>query len=186
MGYGLGAFLLAAGLVLALAVQDTISGVDLTLVGWILVLVGILALVLTAVTANRGRGIRTTETTQHGDGSHTVERASYRDLTFKNERGRAPRGAASLRVMSREPPRNGSSGSWRRGVARCDRGSVLVRVVWLGCSVIAAMTVAIGFELHAEGSPRLVSHALVVGGVLLPVAVSAVIQRLVPVPSQEV
>jgi hypothetical protein len=72
MGYGLGVFLLAAGLVLALAVQDPISGVDVTLVGWILVLVGILALVLTAVTANRARGIRTTETTQHGDGSHTV------------------------------------------------------------------------------------------------------------------
>src|SRR6186713_1228316 len=60
MGYGLGAFLLAIGLVLALAVTDSISGVDLTTVGWILALVGILALVLTAVTANRSRGIRST------------------------------------------------------------------------------------------------------------------------------
>jgi hypothetical protein len=72
MGYGLGAFLLAVGLVLALAVTDEVSGVDLTMVGWILALVGLLALVLTAVTANRGRGVRTVETTQHGDGSHTV------------------------------------------------------------------------------------------------------------------
>ena len=36
MGYGLGAFLLAVGLILALAVTDTVNGVDLTMVGWIL------------------------------------------------------------------------------------------------------------------------------------------------------
>ena len=72
MGYGLGAFLLAVGLILALAVTDQINGVDLTMVGWILALVGVLALVLTAVTANRGRGVRSVETTQHGDGSQTV------------------------------------------------------------------------------------------------------------------
>ena len=72
MGYGLGAFLLAAGLVLALAVTDSVNGVDLTMVGWILTLVGVLLLVLTAVTANRGRGVRTVETTAHGDGTQTV------------------------------------------------------------------------------------------------------------------
>jgi len=72
MGYGLGAFLLAVGLILALAVSDQINGVDLTMVGWILAIVGILALVLTAVTANRGRGIRTTETTSDSAGRHVV------------------------------------------------------------------------------------------------------------------
>jgi hypothetical protein len=72
MGYGLGAFLLAVGLILALAVTDQINGVDLTTVGWILALVGLLALVLTAVTANRGRGIRTVEKTQGSDGRHAV------------------------------------------------------------------------------------------------------------------
>ena len=72
MGYGLGAFLLAVGLVLALAVNDSLSGVDLTMVGWILALVGALALVLTAVTANRGSRVRTVETTAHGDGTQTV------------------------------------------------------------------------------------------------------------------
>ena len=36
MGYGLGVFLLALGLILALAVQDSISGIDITLIGWIL------------------------------------------------------------------------------------------------------------------------------------------------------
>jgi hypothetical protein len=72
MGYGLGAFLLATGLILALAVQDNINEVDLRMVGWILALVGILALVLTAVTANRGRKVRTVETTQDSAGRHVV------------------------------------------------------------------------------------------------------------------
>jgi hypothetical protein len=72
MGYGLGAFLLAVALILALAVTDSISGVDLTMVGWILALVGLASLILTAVTANRGRGIRTVETTQDSAGRHVV------------------------------------------------------------------------------------------------------------------
>ena len=72
MGYGLGAFLLALGLILALAVTDSISGVDLTMVGWILALVGLASLILTAVTANRSRGIRTVETTQDSAGRHVV------------------------------------------------------------------------------------------------------------------
>jgi Domain of unknown function (DUF6458) len=72
MGYGLGIFLLALGLILALAVQDTISNVDLTMVGWILVLAGALVIVLTAVQANRGRSARTVATTTHPDGSQTT------------------------------------------------------------------------------------------------------------------
>ena len=72
MGYGLGAFLLAVGLILALAVTDQFNGVDLTMVGWILALVGLLALLLTAFTANRGRSIRTTETTSDSAGRHVV------------------------------------------------------------------------------------------------------------------
>ncbi len=72
MGYGLGVFLLAVGLILALAVTDQINGVDLALVGWILALVGILALVLTAVTANRARGMRTVETIQDSAGHQAV------------------------------------------------------------------------------------------------------------------
>ena len=52
MGYGLGVFLLAVGLILVYAVQDSISGVDLTTVGWILVLAGVLVIILTAVHAS--------------------------------------------------------------------------------------------------------------------------------------
>jgi len=70
MGYGLGVFLLAVGLILALAVQDALSGVNLTMVGWILTLAGLLVIVLTAVQANRSR--RTSAVTTHADGTRTV------------------------------------------------------------------------------------------------------------------
>jgi uncharacterized sodium:solute symporter family permease YidK len=69
MGYGFGGFLVVAGLVLALAVTDSVNGVDLTVVGWIMALVG---LGLTAVTMNGGRRSRSVETTVHPDGSQTV------------------------------------------------------------------------------------------------------------------
>jgi hypothetical protein len=72
MGYGLGVFLLALGLILAFAVQDAISGIDLTMVGYILAGVGALAIVLTAVTMNRSRGARSVSTTTHADGTQTT------------------------------------------------------------------------------------------------------------------
>jgi uncharacterized protein YacL len=78
MGYGFGVFLLALGLILALAVQDTISNVDLTMVGWILAAVGALLIVLTAVTLNRGRGARSVSTTTHADGSQTTTEQQQR------------------------------------------------------------------------------------------------------------
>ena len=78
MGYGLGIFLLALGLVLAFAVQDAVSGVNLTMVGYILAAVGALAIVLTAFTANRSRGAHTVATTTHSDGTQTVEERSNR------------------------------------------------------------------------------------------------------------
>ena len=70
MGYGLGVFLLALGLILALAVTDSINGVDLTMVGWILAGAGLLVVILTAATAARGR--RSAAVTTHADGSRTV------------------------------------------------------------------------------------------------------------------
>ncbi|MBZ5741078.1 DUF6458 family protein [Nocardioides mangrovi] len=70
MGYGLGVFLLAVGLILALAVTDNLANVDLTMVGWIIAAAGVLLLVLTAVTANNRR--RSSTVTTHADGSRTV------------------------------------------------------------------------------------------------------------------
>ena len=55
MGYGAGGFLVVVGLILALAVQDAVSGVDLQMIGWIMTIVGVALLVLTAVTLNRRR-----------------------------------------------------------------------------------------------------------------------------------
>jgi membrane protein implicated in regulation of membrane protease activity len=71
MGYGFGGFLLVVGLVLALAVTDRVNGVDLTMVGWIMALVGAALIVLNAVTMGR-RSARSVSTTTHSDGSQTV------------------------------------------------------------------------------------------------------------------
>lgn len=76
MGYGAGAFLVAVGLILALAVEDAISGVDLTMVGWILTIVGVAILALTAITLNRGHGAASRQTTTHSDGSVTERRTT--------------------------------------------------------------------------------------------------------------
>ena len=46
MGIGVGVFLIAIGLVLALAVDDTVNGMDLATVGWILAAAGVLGILL--------------------------------------------------------------------------------------------------------------------------------------------
>lgn len=56
MGYGIGGLLLAIGLILALAVDVDVSGVDLRLVGWILAAVGVLALLISAFSLLGGGG----------------------------------------------------------------------------------------------------------------------------------
>ena len=73
MGYGLGVFLVAVGLILALAVQDMIDAIDLTTIGWILAVAGILIIVITAIQANSKRTHTTSATTTHADGSQSTE-----------------------------------------------------------------------------------------------------------------
>ena len=53
MGIGTSIFLLAVGAILAFAVTDAISGVDLTVVGYILMAAGALGLVFSMILANR-------------------------------------------------------------------------------------------------------------------------------------
>jgi hypothetical protein len=81
MGYGLGIFLLAAGLILAFAVQDSIGSVDLTMAGYILAGVGVLAIVITVATTASSRRTGTVATTTHPDGSQTVreQRTTHAD-----------------------------------------------------------------------------------------------------------
>lgn len=76
MGYGLGVFLLAIGLILALAVRDSIDAVDVTLVGWILAGCGVLVIVLQALQANRTRASLSVATTTHADGTQTTTERS--------------------------------------------------------------------------------------------------------------
>ena len=72
MGYGLGILLLVVGLVLALAVNASVSGIDIQTLGWILVLGGVIVLVLTAVQLNARRRTTAARVTTHADGSQTV------------------------------------------------------------------------------------------------------------------
>jgi hypothetical protein len=57
MRFGGSIFLIAVGLILALAVDVSISGVDLQLVGWILAGVGALGLLLSLAFYWRGRSV---------------------------------------------------------------------------------------------------------------------------------
>jgi len=57
MTWGGSIFLLAAGLILALAVNVSVSGVDLQLVGWILAGVGALGLLLSLLFYSRRRSV---------------------------------------------------------------------------------------------------------------------------------
>ncbi|EON23249.1 MULTISPECIES: DUF6458 family protein [Nocardioides] len=80
MGYGLGVFLLAIGLILAFAVRDMIEAVDLTVVGYILCLAGILVIALTAIQTNTRRRATTTATTTDAHGRQaTTERRTETD-----------------------------------------------------------------------------------------------------------
>ena len=70
MGIGTGIFLIVLGAILAFAVQDSWDVIDLTAVGYICLLAGVLAIILTLVLNNQRRN------TTHREG---VER--YDDRT---------------------------------------------------------------------------------------------------------
>ena len=61
MGIGVSVFLLAVGGILAFAVTDRISGVDLTVVGYVLMGAGAIGIVVALLLANQNR--RSTHTT---------------------------------------------------------------------------------------------------------------------------
>jgi len=49
MGLGVGIFLAAVGAVLAFAVTDNVSGVNIQTIGWILLIVGIIGVILSMI-----------------------------------------------------------------------------------------------------------------------------------------
>lgn len=80
MGFGLGIVLLVVGLALALAVNAEVSGVDVQMLGWILVLGGVIVMALTAVQLNTRRRSTALRTTMHSDGTQTqTERRTEMD-----------------------------------------------------------------------------------------------------------
>ena len=59
MGIGASIFLIAVGLILALAVNVTVSGIDINVIGWILFVVGLVGLAMTAmIFGPRRRAVR--------------------------------------------------------------------------------------------------------------------------------
>ena len=64
MGVGFSIFLLAVGAILAFAVDVTVSGIDITMIGWILIGAGVigLPLVLTVLAPRRRRIVTETQT----------------------------------------------------------------------------------------------------------------------------
>ena len=69
MGIGVGIFLIIVGAILTFALQVTVAGVDLRVVGWILMLAGVAGLVLFFYFWNRRRapGASVTESRIHDD-----------------------------------------------------------------------------------------------------------------------
>jgi hypothetical protein len=61
MGIGASIFLIAVGAILAFAVHADVSGLDVAVVGWILMAVGVLGLVMTAFIWGPRRGAPRTD-----------------------------------------------------------------------------------------------------------------------------
>jgi len=80
MGYGLGVALLVIGLILALAVEFDVAGLDIHVIGWILVIGGIAVIALTAIQLNTRRRQTTVATTTDAHGRQaTTERRTESD-----------------------------------------------------------------------------------------------------------
>ncbi len=107
MGYGLGVFLLALGLILVFAVQDAIEAVDLRMVGWILAAAGVLVIAITAMQMN-------TQASPH-DGGHDHGRPGPAGQHGAPDGDRPPGAAGCLRLASRRCP--GPQRVWGRGTA---------------------------------------------------------------------
>ncbi|TDD71673.1 hypothetical protein E1262_05940 [Jiangella aurantiaca] len=77
MSIGLGVFLMALGLILALGVRDRLSDFDLSVIGWVLTGVGALAIVVSMMVASMRT--RRAHTTEYVDRPRTTEYVERRD-----------------------------------------------------------------------------------------------------------
>ncbi|GAA1030584.1 hypothetical protein GCM10009557_23070 [Virgisporangium ochraceum] len=67
MGIGAGILLIVVGAILAFAVNATVTGIDLDVVGWILMLAGVAGLVLFVYFSRRHRTSRTVTAERYDD-----------------------------------------------------------------------------------------------------------------------
>lgn len=77
MGIGASIFLIAVGLILALAVHAQVSGIDINTIGWILVAVGVIGLAMTALIFGPRRRTVRSETVVRD--APVVEERRYRE-----------------------------------------------------------------------------------------------------------
>jgi len=81
MGIGASIFLLAVGAILAFAVNAHISGLDINVIGWILMACGLVGLIITLWYWNSRRRTVVTRQTQvpAAGAAYPAERAEYRE-----------------------------------------------------------------------------------------------------------
>jgi hypothetical protein len=77
MGIGVGVFLIALGAILAFAVDASVSGLDLAVVGWVLMGAGLLGIVLEMVLFAPRRRVHTTYAEAPLAGQPVVRRHVY-------------------------------------------------------------------------------------------------------------
>jgi hypothetical protein len=65
VGIGASLFLIAVGAILTFALNVHVGGVNLDIIGWILMVVGVLGLIMTALIWGRRRSVVTTEPNEY-------------------------------------------------------------------------------------------------------------------------
>ena len=76
MGFGASLAFIAVGAVLAFAVKWDVPGIDLQMIGWILMAVGVIGMVLTTRYTRRPRAVEETVETIEPDTMYTVDPAA--------------------------------------------------------------------------------------------------------------
>ncbi len=71
MGIGVGLFLLVIGGIAAFGIKDSWSAIDLTAIGYICMIVGVIALVIALVLTRQRARTAHTETVEHRDAGST-------------------------------------------------------------------------------------------------------------------
>jgi hypothetical protein len=91
MGIGGSIFLLAVGAILAFAVNADISGIDINIIGWILMAAGLIGLVITIWYWNsRRRTVVTRQTSQPASGAPLQPNAQYQNEYRETRREDVP------------------------------------------------------------------------------------------------